>query len=139
MWFHKYCDYLLELQVERRISESLLLQNWLKNISNIENNEYETLVLAYSRKLDSLLLANYITKSPEEEESSLPHVKNVVTNLEEETQNNLPPFQGFAIMDSENMTRMPTPQSAMGSNELNESPMELDSAQYIQSKVYRCL
>jgi hypothetical protein len=30
-------------------------------------------------------------------------------------------------MNLEDMTLMPTPQSTMGSNELNDSPMELDS------------
>jgi hypothetical protein len=42
-------------------------------------------------------------------------------------------------MDSEDMTPTPTPQSAVGSNEFNESPMEINSTQYIRSKVYKRL
>jgi hypothetical protein len=100
---------LLGFQAEKRISELLLLQNWPRNIFDIENNEYETPIFTYSRELDSLVLANYITRSPKEEESSPPHTKNVVTDLEEETKNNLPPFQAYVIMDLKNMTSAPTP------------------------------
>jgi hypothetical protein len=96
-------------------------------------------VFTYSKELDSLVLANHITKSPEEEKNSPPHTKHVVTNLKEETKNNLPPFQGYVVMDSEDMTPTPTPQSAVGSNEFNESPMEINSTQYIRSKVYKRL
>jgi hypothetical protein len=58
---------------------------------------------------------------------------------EEEMENILPPFQIYVIMDSKDMTLVPTPQSTMGSNELNNSPMEPDSVQYVQNKVYRRL
>jgi hypothetical protein len=86
-----------------------LLQNWPSNASNVEDDEYETLVFVYSRKLDSLVSANYITKSPKEEEESPPHIKDAVMDLEEETKNTLPPFQGYAITYSKDMTSMPTP------------------------------
>jgi len=33
--FHKKCDYLLRFQTNRRINESILLQKWPKNISNV--------------------------------------------------------------------------------------------------------
>jgi hypothetical protein len=42
-------------------------------------------------------------------------------------------------MDSEDMTSTPTLQSAMGSKEFNDSPLESNSTQYIQNKVYRHL
>lgn len=69
-----------------------MLQNWLKNASNIEDNEYETPVLAYNKELDSLVLASCITKSLKEEESSTPQIKDVVMDSKEETNNTLPPF-----------------------------------------------
>jgi hypothetical protein len=64
----------------------------LKNASNIEDNEYETPVLAYNKELDSLVLASCITKSLKEEESSTPQIKDVVMDSKEETNNTLPPF-----------------------------------------------
>jgi hypothetical protein len=64
----------------------------LKNASNIKNDEYKTIVLPYSRELDSLILANYIIRSPEEEESSPLHIKNVMTNSKEKIKNILQPF-----------------------------------------------
>ncbi len=66
MQFHRQCDYLFEFQVERRINKSLLLQNWLRNDFDIEDNECKTLILAYSRKMDSLVSTNYIPRSLEE-------------------------------------------------------------------------
>jgi hypothetical protein len=67
------CDYLLKFQAKRRISKSLLLQNWLKNVFVAKDDEYETPILTYNKELDSLILTSCITRSPEEEESSPPH------------------------------------------------------------------
>jgi hypothetical protein len=50
-------------------------------------------------------------------------------------ENTLPPFQGYAATNLEDMTLTPTSQFAM-SNKLNNSPMEPGSTQYIQSRVY---
>jgi hypothetical protein len=36
-----HCDYLFEFQINRRISESLLLQNWPRNAFDVEDNEYK--------------------------------------------------------------------------------------------------
>ncbi len=135
--FHKQHDYLFGFQAERRINKSLLLWNWAKNASNVEDDEYETLVLAYNKKLDSLISTSCITRSLEEEESSPPHIKDVVTNSKKEMENTLPPFQGYAKTNSKDMTLTPT--TMMGSNKLNNSPMELGSTQYIQSRVYKHL
>jgi len=65
----------------------------LRNVSNVEDNEYETLVFSYNKELDSLVSTICITRSPKEEESSPPHTKDVMTDLEEETKNIFPPFQ----------------------------------------------
>jgi hypothetical protein len=46
MWFHKQCDYMLEFQANMKINDSILLWKWPRNIFNVENNAYETLVLA---------------------------------------------------------------------------------------------
>jgi hypothetical protein len=69
-----------------------LLQNWPRNASNVEDNEYEKLVLDYNKELNSLISASYITKSPKKEENSPPHIKNAMTNSKEEMKNTLPPF-----------------------------------------------
>ncbi len=69
----------------------------MKNTSDVEDNEYETLVFTYNKELDSLVLANYITKSPKEEESSPPHIEDVVMDSEEETKNTLPPFKDMLL------------------------------------------
>jgi len=105
--FHKQHDYLFGFQAKRRINKSLLLWNWAKNASNVEDDEYETLVLAYNKKLDSLISTSCITRSLEEEESSPPHIEDVVTNSKKEMENTLPPFQGYA--NSKDMTLTPTP------------------------------
>jgi len=78
-------------------------------------------------------------RSPKEKESSPPHIEDVMTNSKEKIENTLPPFQGYAATNLKNMILMPTPQSVVGSNELNNSPMEPSLTQYIQSKVYRHL
>jgi hypothetical protein len=97
MRFFRQCDYLFEFQVERRISKSHLLWNWPKNTSDTKKKEYETLVLAYSKVLDSLISVSDITRSSEEKESSLPHTKDVVTNSKEETKNVLPPSKDMPL------------------------------------------
>jgi hypothetical protein len=66
---------LFGFQIERRISKSFLLQNWLINAFDIKDDEDETPMLTYSKELDSLVLASCITKSLEEEENSPPHIK----------------------------------------------------------------
>jgi len=71
----------------------------LRNTFDVEDNAYKTLIFASNIKLDVLVLANFITKSNVEEESSPPYLKNAMTNLEEEMTN------------LENTTSMATPQS----------------------------
>jgi hypothetical protein len=66
---------LLEFQAKKKISESILLRRWTRNASNIENHAYKTLIFAYNKKLDLLVLASSITKSDLEEESSPPYPK----------------------------------------------------------------
>ncbi|CAM6033606.1 unnamed protein product [Sphagnum compactum] len=65
------------------------------------------------------MLANSITKSEVEEESSPPYPKNTMTNLEKMT------------MNSKDTMLMVTPHFAMGSNKLNDPPMAPGSAQYV--------
>jgi hypothetical protein len=62
-WLHWQCDYLFGFQVERRISKSILLRKWLRNIFDIKDDAYETTIFAYNRELDLLVLANNITRS----------------------------------------------------------------------------
>jgi len=69
-------------------------------------------------------LASFIIGSNVEEENSPPYPKFVVMNLLEET------------MNSKDTTPVATPQSIMGSNELNYPPMALGSAQYVRNKVW---
>jgi len=113
-----------------------LLRNWLRNSFEVEDDEFKTPILIYNRKLDFLMLANCITRSPEEEESSPPHTKDVVRDSKKEMENTLPPFQGYVVINLEDMTLAPTPQFVVGSNKLNNSPMELGSTQYVRSKVH---
>jgi len=63
MQLHRQCDYLFGFQAERRISESILLQKWSRNIFDIKDDAYETTIFAYNRELDLLVLANNITRS----------------------------------------------------------------------------
>lgn len=65
------------------------------------------------------MLANSITRSEAENESSPPYPKDAMTNLEEK------------MMNLENTMLVVTPHSAMGSNKLNDSPMAPSLAQYV--------
>jgi Leucine-rich repeat (LRR) protein len=80
---------------------------WLNNVSNTEDNAYETPISTYNRKLDLLASASNITRSDVEKERSPPYLEDAVMDLEEETTN------------SEDTTPTVTPQSTIGSNELN--------------------
>jgi hypothetical protein len=53
---------LLGFQAKRRINESFLLQKWLKNVFDTEDDAYETPIFAYSIKLDLLVLAILLLK-----------------------------------------------------------------------------
>jgi hypothetical protein len=68
-----------------------------------------------------------LLKSNVEEESSPPYLKDAMTDLEEEMTN------------LEDTTSATTPQSTMGSNELNHLPMEPGSIQYVKKKVKQCI
>jgi Leucine-rich repeat (LRR) protein len=85
-----------------------LLQKWLKNIPNVEDDAYETLVFTYNRELDLIELASSITISDVEKESSPPYLEDTMMDSKEETTN------------LEDTTSMVTPQFAMGSIELND-------------------
>jgi hypothetical protein len=80
-------------------------------------------VITHNKKLDSLILASCIVKSLEEEESSPPHIGDVMMNSEEKT------------MNMEDTTPVATPQFATSSNELNNPPMEPDLAQYVKKRL----
>ncbi len=86
-WFQRLCDYMLGFQVERKISESILLWKWPKNVFDVENNAYKTSIFAYIKKLDFLILVSCITKSNVEEESSPPYLEDATKNLKEEMMN----------------------------------------------------
>jgi hypothetical protein len=123
-WFHRQCDYLFKFQAERKTSKLILFWKWLNNASNVENNAYETPILAYNKELDLRVSASSITISDVEEESSPPYPKNAMMDSKEKTTN------------SKNTTLMATPQSTMGSNKLNNPPMAPSFAQYVQNRVW---
>jgi hypothetical protein len=70
-------------------------------------------MFVYSRELDLLVSANFITRNNVEEENSPPYLKFIVTNSKE------------AMTNYEDTTPMAIPQSTMGSNKLNDPPMAL--------------
>ncbi len=74
-------------QVERRINKLILLHKWPRNTSNIEDDAYETLELAYNKELDFLVLASSITRSNVEKENSPPYPEDATTDSKEETTN----------------------------------------------------
>jgi hypothetical protein len=90
----------------------------------LEDDGYETPILAYIKELDVLVSASSITKRDIKEESSPPYSEDVVVDSKEETTN------------MEDSTPTTTPQSAIGSNELNDPPMEPNSIQYIMKRVW---
>jgi hypothetical protein len=102
-----------------------LLQKWLKNAYDVEDNAYETLLFACSKKLDVLISTSFITKSDVKEESFPPNLKDLVAYSKEETTN---------MEDSISTT---TPQFAIGSNKLNDPLMEPNSTQYVKKKMWQ--
>jgi hypothetical protein len=64
-----------------------LLRKWPKNVSDTENDAYETPVLTYNKELDIHVLASSITKSDVEEDNSPPYPTYVMTNSKEEMAN----------------------------------------------------
>jgi hypothetical protein len=97
----------------------------LRNASGVEDNAYKTLVFVYSRELDVIVSTSSIIKCYVEKESSPPYSEDVVMDLEKE------------MMNMEDSTPMATPQSVMGSNKLNEPPMEPNLAQYVRKRVWQ--
>jgi hypothetical protein len=55
-----------------------LLQKWLKDASDVEDDAYKTLVLAYNRELDLLVSAKSIIRS--DMEKSPPYLEDVMIN-----------------------------------------------------------
>ncbi len=70
-----------------RINESILLQKWPKNNSNIVNDAYKTPILTYSIELDVFVSANSITISDVEEENSPPYLEDAMIYSKNETKN----------------------------------------------------
>jgi hypothetical protein len=64
-----------------------LLRKWPRNALDIENDAYETLELAYNKKLNLLVLVSIIIKSNVEEDSSPPFPKDIVMDSKKETTN----------------------------------------------------
>jgi hypothetical protein len=50
-------------QVDKRISESILLQKWPRDTFDIEDDAYKTPIINYNIKLDVIILASSITRS----------------------------------------------------------------------------
>jgi hypothetical protein len=73
-------------------------------VFDVEDNTYETLLFAYNKKLDVLVLDNSITKSDVEEESSPPYSKDVMTNSKEEMTN----MEDSTRMVHHSLQRVPT-------------------------------
>jgi hypothetical protein len=107
---------MFKFQADKIISELILLHKWSRNAFNTEDDAYKTPIFAYSRELDVLVLASSIIKSNVEEESSPAYLEDAMIDLKEETTN------------LENTTPIATPQSTMGSNEVNDPLMPLGSA-----------
>jgi hypothetical protein len=80
-----------------------LQKNWPRNISNIKDDPYESLVFAYSIKMDQLVPISSITTSKLEEPNSPTYLEGIMTNLN----------------DEEKTTPLGTPRSTMGWNDMN--------------------
>jgi len=91
-----------------------LLWKWLKNDSDVENNAYKTLIFAYNKELELLVLASCITKSDVEEENSPPYPKDAMTDLEKEMMNlenttmAATPLVGCLVCNGFQQTKQPT-------------------------------
>jgi hypothetical protein len=51
------CDYLLGFQEPKKINDSVLKKKWPKNDLNVEDDPYETLILAYNKEMNQLAMA----------------------------------------------------------------------------------
>ncbi len=53
--FQQQCDYLFRFQMLKKINESILLKNWLRNESNEDDDAQEIPKLVYNQKMDQLM------------------------------------------------------------------------------------
>jgi len=75
-----------------------LLQKWPKNIPNVEDDAYETLVFTYNRELDLIELASSITISDVEKESSPPYLEDTMMDSKEENEFGGHHFNGYTTV-----------------------------------------
>ncbi len=59
----------------------------MRNVFDVEDDVYETPILAYNRELDFLVLTSCIIKNDAEEKNSPPYPEDAVTYSKEETMN----------------------------------------------------
>jgi len=83
-------------------------KNWPITVSNIKDDPYELLAFAYSKKMDQLVPISNITTSKLEAPNSPTYLEGVMTDLN----------------DEEDTMPLSTPRSAMGSNDMNPTPLE---------------
>lgn len=95
-----------------------------------KNDPYQAPTLAYSMKMDQLVLTNTINNEVEEENilESDDEEKNKVleTTYLEDTM--------MDLKEEEEGTKPTTPRLEMGSNDVNSTPREIGSPQYVQHR-----
>jgi FtsZ-interacting cell division protein ZipA len=57
----------LGFQASKKRSNSILEKKWPRNNTNVKDDPYETLALAYNREMDQLMVAKAINNKVEEE------------------------------------------------------------------------
>lgn len=97
----------------------------MRNVYGVEDDAYKTLVFVYNKELDVFVSTSSNIKCYVEKESSPPYSKDAVMDSKKEMTN------------MEDSTLVATPQFAMGSNKLNEPPMEPNLAQYVRKRVWQ--
>ncbi len=84
-----------------------LTKKWPNNTSNLEDDPYESLVFAYNKKMDQLVVANNIITCEVEDPSSPPWPEVTMMDWDEVT------------TDLEETMSVSTPSSTISSNEMN--------------------
>jgi hypothetical protein len=117
-------------QTSRKINNSILEKRWPRNNTNAKDDPDQTLAFSYNMEMDQLMVANTINNEvdakdilglngkKQNEVQETTYMENTMTDLEEEPE----------------ATKLTTPRSEMGSNDVNNTPKEYGYAQFVRCR-----
>jgi hypothetical protein len=111
----------------KKISNSILEKKWPRSNSNVKDDPYEALVLAYSREMDQLVEANTISNEVEEEDFVVcPNGEMTKLNdKKESTVPNTPCPEDAMSNEEEESMELTIPRTKTCSNDVSNIPKKI--------------